>query len=680
MKQKPSSHSYTNALIHESSPYLLQHAHNPVNWHAWNDTSLQKAQQEKKLILVSIGYSACHWCHVMEQESFEDLEVAALMNRYFICIKVDREERPDVDKMYMDAVQLVSGRGGWPLNCFALPDGRPVWGGTYFPKEEWIKVLQKIQQLYETEGVKLEEQAVQLVAGLVKYGMAGIGRKPGRISRDVVEKFYLNLRESFDTEQGGSKGAPKFPMPVHLHFLMQYAWYTKDIRAQKQLELSLDKMAMGGIYDQIGGGFARYSVDARWHVPHFEKMLYDNAQLIALYADAWRFTQKPLYRRVVEQSLEFIERELAAGQGAYYSALDADSEGEEGRFYVWTETEFDQLFGSDATLYKAWFGVGKAALWEQGKNVLVSPVEIGVFADKWELDEAELRRKTEAARSVLLAAREKRARPGLDDKILTAWNALMIKAWVGACKAFKEQKYLLKAQQTAKFLLENLMAADGSLYRSYKNEQARIVAFLDDYVLLADALLALFEVDPQEKWLDAARGLADISIRLFSDEENGLFFYTAKGHSHLAVRQYETTDQVIPSSNAVMAGVLMRLGQLLDRPAYSLRAKKEVQRMVDQAVAAPSAFCQWGVLLLSYIHSQYVLTLTGPRAKEFSQELLAAYQPNAYLLFAEKEAALSYFENRFVDGETLFYVCEGTACKIPVRTVGEALLQMAPKR
>ncbi|HFB61375.1 MAG TPA: thioredoxin domain-containing protein, partial [Bacteroidetes bacterium] len=438
-QQKPmdtKQHRYTNHLIHETSPYLLQHAHNPVDWYPWGKEAFEKARRENKLVLVSIGYAACHWCHVMEKESFENEDVAGFMNDHFVCIKVDREQRPDVDHQYMDAVQLLTGRGGWPLNCFALPDGRPVWGGTYFPPKQWMSVLDHLNRLWQNEPQKLKEQAGQLARGIRQNNLLRLSATGRPFKKSDLDKALTSWRRHFDLTWGGSSGAPKFPMPSNYRFLLNQYYHNGDKSLLHYVELSLEKMAQGGIDDHLGGGFARYSTDSRWEVPHFEKMLYDNAQLLSLYAEAYRLTRKPLYKQVVYQTAGFLQRELLSPDGGFYASLDADSEGGEGNFYVWTKKETDSLLGEEAPLFNAAYSVTAAGNWETGKNVLFVQKDLKTLAGNFHLTPQEAEKRLASCRRKLFEARSRRTRPATDTKVLTSWNALTITGLLSAYGAF----------------------------------------------------------------------------------------------------------------------------------------------------------------------------------------------------------------------------------------------------
>ncbi|HEU5365848.1 MAG TPA: thioredoxin domain-containing protein, partial [Hanamia sp.] len=473
-----------NSLINETSPYLLQHANNPVNWNAWNEKTLEKARQENKMLLISIGYAACHWCHVMEHESFENEEVASVMNENFICIKVDREERPDVDQVYMNAAYLINGNGGWPLNALAMPDGKPFFAGTYYPKENWIKLLEYFAAIYKNEPQKLQEQAENVSRGIRDIEHIPMNTNPVSFSENDLNKMFFLFQKRIDLQYGGTKGGMKFAMPSIWEFLLEYHYFTKNVEALNAVEITLNNMANGGIYDQVGGGFSRYATDVKWHVPHFEKMLYDNAQLVSLYSHAFQVYKNPLYKKVVYETLRFINRELTSPKGGFYSSLDADTEGQEGKYYVWSEKEIKDILKDDAEFYSDYFGITKEGNWEENKNI--PDFNFGkndLAANK------EITQKLIFLNQKLFEEREKRIRPATDDKILTSWNALMAKGFIDAYKAFGEENFLNSAKQNIDFLLKNICTENNSLYRNYKNGKATIHGFLDDYVFFITALI-----------------------------------------------------------------------------------------------------------------------------------------------------------------------------------------------
>lgn len=651
---------YTNRLINENSPYLLQHAHNPVNWYPWGDEAFGKARTENKLVLVSIGYAACHWCHVMEHESFEDEEVAAVMNEHFVCIKVDREERPDIDQVYMDAVQLLTQRGGWPLNCFALPDGRPVYGGTYFPRNNWIEVLQSLHHVFVNEYDKVVEQANAITAGLSDISPLLTTQSLQDFDPAYVDKYFKTLVSAFDLVEGGSKGAPKFPMPVIYEFLIRYYFQTKNTKVLDFVNLTLDKMALGGIYDQLGGGFARYSTDERWFAPHFEKMLYDNAQLVSLYSKVYKITKNENYKNIVIQTLEFIERELTSPDGAFYSSLDADSEGEEGKFYVWSRQEIDSLLGERSDEFCKYYQVTQEGNWEPGKNIL--------FPDEFPPESPVLLE----CKQILLTERAKRIRPGLDSKILCSWNALMIEAWLDAYTAFNNRDYYEKALTGAVYLEQNNLEK-GKVWRVNQNGKL-INGFLDDYAYLSKAYLRLFQISCNEKWLQTARTIADHAITHFADKDTGMFFYTSDEDTPLAVRKHELHDNVTPSSNAVMANVLLELGRYYEHEPYRDRAVKMLKNVSESILQYAWYHAVWARVVCELTYPAFEVAITGPLAREKVQELESQYLPHLLICGSPVESFLPLLEKRFKPGETWLYVCENRSCKLPV-TSTEAVLE-----
>ncbi len=672
-KEKTMENRKANALINETSPYLLQHAYNPVQWNAWNDETLARAKKEGKLLLISIGYSSCHWCHVMEHESFENEEVAAFMNKYFINVKVDREERPDVDQIYMTAVQLITGSGGWPLNCIALPDGRPVWGGTYFRKDQWMNSLRQVAEMYENNPEKIEEYAQNLLEGIVQNKAIAPTKNEAAFSQEIADAMFVNMSRRFDKKNGGPDKAPKFPMPGNYEFLLNYGVLRDDPKALAQVELTLDKMAQGGIYDQIGGGFARYSTDVIWKAPHFEKMLYDNAQLISLYSKGFMVFGKAEYKTVVCETIDFLEREMRGSKGQFYSALDADSEGEEGLFYVWKPDELQDLLGEDWALFQKYYNVNNNGAWE-GSYILLRRESDSAFAEEHEMNLGDLEAKVKTWKKTLLKARAKRVRPGLDDKALTSWNALMIKGFVDAYVAINENDYLKKALHLANFIEQNLRQPDGHLLHSYKNNISKIDGFLEDYALLAEAYIKLYEVSGDEKWLHLAEADVKYAIKYFQDPNSVLFYFTSAQAKSLVANNIEKEDNVIPSSNAVMATNLFYLSRLSGNLKYEEQATEMLKYLQDDLARYPGGYTQWGQLLLNITFNYYEIAVVGKQAES---EILAfrrsQYQPNIVWAFAEKESEVELLQSRYVKGETLIYVCESGVCKLPVKTIEEAV-------
>jgi uncharacterized protein YyaL (SSP411 family) len=680
MSTPSSAPRHTNRLIRQTSPYLLQHAHNPVDWRAWDDEALEAAVREDKLILVSIGYSACHWCHVMERESFEDEGIAALMNEHFVCIKVDREERPDVDQVYMNAVQLISGHGGWPLNCFALPDGRPVYGGTYYRPGQWKEVLRSLADLWRDDREKVLRYAERLtegVRGSERIGAPeGAGEGRGPFSPDEARAMAAAWMPLMDRDEGGMNRAPKFPMPSNWRFLLRHAVALRDDGVMAQVRLTLDRMAMGGIYDHLGGGFARYSTDSLWKVPHFEKMLYDNAQLLELYAEAYQATGDPLYRTVVEETAAFVERELTSPEGVFYSALDADSEGVEGKYYVWTKEELEAALGDRFPLFRDAYHVDSKGYWEGGNYILLRRERDGELAAAAGLGLEEWARAIDGCRRDLLAIRGKRVRPGLDDKTLTSWNAMMAKGFLSAYGALGDARYLGIARRNLEFLHGRARREDGSYHRTYKEGRFAISGFLEDYAFMAEACLALYQATFEEKWLSAAREAAGFALAHFRDPGSGLCYFTSDLDKPLVARKMEIMDNVIPSSNSVLARALFHLSAFSGEAAYREAAEAMLSRVRDQLPTYGSGFSNWGMLLLDLALPFHEVVVTGPGAEDAARDLRACYLPDAVLAGGEAEGSVPLLEGRHQEGRTLIHVCRDRVCGLPVSTVAEALVQL----
>lgn len=668
-----------NRLIHETSPYLLQHAHNPVDWYPYGKEAFSVAKAGNKPILISIGYSACHWCHVMEHECFSQSEVAEIMNRLFVCIKVDREERPDVDQVYMGAVQLLNNSGGWPLNCFALPDGLPFWGGTYFRPEQWLDLLSQISNLYTNSYTELLAQADRIQKGVAESGLITMPDNPDAITTGMANDIFDQLSWSFDTELGGFRGAPKFPMPVVWQFVLCYHRLSKMTEPLEQLKTTLRRMAFGGIFDQIGGGFARYSTDASWKVPHFEKMLYDNAQLVSLYANAFRVTGEHLYAEVVEKTISFVFRELTSPHGIFYSALDADSEGREGSFYVWTKDQLKDILPEYSDLLSDYWGVDGAGLWEKGQSILVRPVDDEVFASREHLSVEELKQLVKMAGKKLLIERSKRVRPGLDDKAILSWNALMIKALANGYMALGNQAWLDVAIRAADFIRYNFNDSKGNLNRIWKNGSSRIDALLDDYAFLADAYLALYQVTFDEKWIFRADELVSTVYRRFKDDPGHLFWYSPTRNPvsdtmPAVTRMMVTTDGVEPSGNAVMADVLTSLGHYLENPDYLTKADAMINTLQKNFVAYPSSYAAWAKLALSRVRGVTTLVITGPDALKNASLLNRRFFTEGLIAAAENSSKLPVFANRFIPNQNLIFSCHNSTCAPPVTSIDDLLI------
>ncbi|WP_295771873.1 thioredoxin domain-containing protein [uncultured Mucilaginibacter sp.] len=666
-----------NRLANSASPYLLQHANNPVDWYPWGTEALQRAKDENKLILVSIGYSACHWCHVMEHESFEDAEVAALMNEHFVCIKVDREERPDVDQIYMSAIQLMTNRGGWPLNCICLPDQRPIYGGTYYQKHDWMNILMSLADFYYNRPDEAIEYAVRLTEGIQQYETVKLITEEPEYDLNDLQTIVANWKKYLDATEGGMGRAPKFPMPNNWLFLMRYAHHIKDDSLAQLVKLTLHKMAFGGIYDHIGGGFARYSVDGRWHVPHFEKMLYDNAQLIGLYAEAYAWSNNDLYKEVVEQTIDFTERELTSPDYGFYSALDADSEGVEGKFYTFTKPEIEEILGDDADLFYIYYHVVDDGNWEEEHtNVFYRKEQDALLAKTLGLTTEELQTAIAAAKLKVFEARATRIRPGLDNKILASWNGLMLKGLCEAYRVFDKEAYLQLALNNAKFIQQNLINADGRLTRIYKidAQDEKPVAFLDDYANVIEAYLALYEVTFDFQWLTVARDLADKAIELYLNEVDGMFFYTAADDEQLIARKSEIMDGVISSSNSVMARNLKRLGMLYEISRYEEISAQLLRNVMPFMGKYGSSYSNWCLLLLEEISGLYEVAITGNDADDMRAEMEQFYIPDKIMLGGNEEN-LPLLQNRTGE-DTRIFVCKDKTCGLPALSAAEAVKQI----
>jgi uncharacterized protein YyaL (SSP411 family) len=664
-----------NRLSRETSPYLLQHADNPVDWFPWGDEALQRAVELDRPIFLSVGYSACHWCHVMERESFTDQQTAELMNANFVCIKVDREERPDVDSIYMDAVQTMTGRGGWPMSAFLTPQGRPFYAGTYYPKEpmhgmpSFRQVLAGIAEAWRDRRDEIESQAGSITDALQRLASAppAAWAEPGDVSRAAMAR----LSESFDQRWGGFGGAPKFPQPMVMEFLLRQV--VREVAgAEQMLTITLDRMAAGGMYDQVGGGFARYSTDASWHVPHFEKMLYDNAQLAQVYVRAWQVTHNERYKEVATETLDYLLREMRDPAGGFWSSQDADSEGVEGKFYAWSWDELVDLVGAD--IAEA-FGALPKGNWPeggQGANVLVRPEDV---------------EQVEGGRETLRRARELRVRPATDDKVLTSWNAMAIKAFAEASRVFGRPDYLDAATECAEFVLTTLRDPSGRLIRSWRAGKQGAAGFADDHALMASACLALYETTFQPRWFHEARVLADKLLALFFDEANGGFFQSGSDAGELVIRPKELSDGAVPSGNSAAAEVLARLALFTGEGSYERAAHGALALVTEAMSRAPSGFgtalCALDLVRGPTIQIAIVGEPSDPRTKELVEAASQRYRPNAVLAVASPadKTSLSSIEllsgRAQVDGSPTAFVCEHFACRLPV-TTPEALTAQLP--
>jgi len=673
-------HEHTNALIQETSPYLLQHAHNPVNWFPWGEEALQKATDENKLVIVSVGYAACHWCHVMEHESFEDEEVANYMNEHFICIKVDKEERPDIDDVYMTACNLLTGQGGWPLNAVTLPDGKPFFAGTYFPKDDWIKILNQIVDLKTTDYGKIVESANQISQGIQETDLIEVYTGSVDWTDASLSAIKNKFLKRIDFVEGGKVGAPKFPMPNNYEFLLKYGDRYNDKKALQAVELTLDKMARGGIYDQLGGGFARYSTDSEWLAPHFEKMLYDNGQLISLYSQAYQVMKKPLYLEVVDESIEFVKRELMSDDYGFYSSLDADSEGEEGKFYVFSEKEVDSIITDalDLKYFKKVYDVTKGGNWEH-TNILNKPTSITKMASKLGLKETELKSSLDRSRKALFDYRASRIRPGLDDKILASWNGLMLKGLIDAYNATGNDDYLGLALRNAKFIKQNFIKSDYRMDRNYKNGKSSINAFLDDYALVASAFHSLYEATFDQSWLNISNNLVDYTLKHFNNDLTQMFNFTSDLDPPLIARKTENDDNVIPGSNSMMARNLHRIGSLYYNKEWLDKGTQMLKNMHEEISksSAPDFYSNWLQLYFDKVNPPYEVAIIGENASTLRSQISKKYLGNTLLLGGKNEGDLPLLKNKLQEGQTTIYVCQNKVCKLPVYSAVEALKLMA---
>ncbi len=661
-----------NQLQFENSPYLKQHAHNPVHWMPWGEEALTKAKNENKLIIISIGYSACHWCHVMERESFENEAIAETMNKFYVPIKIDREERPDIDQIYMIAVQLMTNAGGWPLNCICLPDGRPIYGGTYFKSHDWQNILLQIAQMWEEQPQVAIEYASKLTNGIHRSERLPIHPIPEQYTQQDLLDIVNPWIDLFDKQDGGYNRAPKFPLPNNWVFLLRYGVLSNNQQLVDHVHFTLQKMASGGIYDQIGGGFSRYAVDSHWHIPHFEKMLYDNGQLLSLYSEAYQ--QRPLrfYKRLVDEIVEWAEREMFAENMGFYSALDADSEGVEGKYYSFSKTEIEHILGEDAELFISYFHITAEGNWtEESTNIPFLDLEADIMAldagytpDEWDIYLKEVKNK-------LYTYREKRVRPGLDHKQLATWNALMLKGLLDAYRVFDNEKYLRLALQNAKFIIKELVKADGTMLHQPKDHNRKIGGFLDDYAFTIEAFVTLYETTFEEYWLTQAHILLDKAIELFYDVEKKVFFYTADQSEKLIARKSEIMDNVIPSSNSTIGRQLKNLGLLLDEENYTAIADQLLANVFPQIKSYGSAYSNWAILLLEEIYGKNEIALTGKDSVTWRKLLDKHYIPNKITLGGTKSNLPLLLNRQGIESKA--YLCKNKTCSLPQDSIASLL-------
>lgn len=682
-------HKHTNHLSGETSPYLLQHAHNPVEWYPWGEEALEKARTENKPILLSIGYSACHWCHVMERESFENEEIAELMNENFVNIKVDREERPDLDQIYMNAVQLMTRHGGWPMTVFLTPEGVPFYGGTYFPPEDrynmpgFPKVLMAVSEAYRTRPDEVTEMAVSMLEELRRMDVAR--SSSGMISIDLLEGAFRQMARGYDKRYGGFGGAPKFPAPMNLEFCLRTFYRTGNREALEMVEHTARHMAEGGMYDQLGGGFHRYSTDAQWLVPHFEKMLYDNALLSRLYLHVCQQTGDDFYRRIVCETLDYVLREMTDESGGFYSTQDADSEGHEGKFFVWTPDEVKETLGEpDAAIFSSFYDITPGGNFE-GKSIPNINDSLEGVAGEANVKVEHLKEVLERGRRKLFEAREQRIKPGRDEKILTAWNGLMLASFAEAGAILERPDYTEAARKNARFVLDNLRR-DGLLLRTYKDGQAKLNGYLEDYSFLADGLLQLYEATGELLWLEEAQSVVERMIEEFWDEESGGFYYTGQSHEELIVRSKDYFDNATPSGNSVAAEVLLRLGILTGREDYTRKAVTIFRLMRDTVERYSSAFGRLLCALDFYLSSPKEIAVIGqPDSADthgLLREVWSPYLPNKVVALSVEgdrraaEIVPLLRERTSLDGQATAYVCENYTCQRPTTSAEDLAVQL----
>jgi uncharacterized protein YyaL (SSP411 family) len=667
----------SNRLIHSTSPYLLQHAHNPVDWFEWSSEALEKAKAEDKPILVSIGYSSCHWCHVMERESFENDQVAEVMNSFFVCIKVDREERPDIDQIYMDAVQAMGVNGGWPLNVFLTSDQKPFFGGTYFTPQVWTQVLTNINSAFKTRRDDILASAETLTSHLASQGINQFRKKEDEKEfKQAIDSMYQQLENKFDLTWGGLDRAPKFIMPSIWLWLLRYWKISKNETALRHTLFTLKRIGHGGIYDQVGGGFARYSVDGEWFAPHFEKMLYDNAQLLSLYSEAYSISKDEYFKSIVTETFEWLQREMTNSDGGFYSALDADSEGVEGKYYIWTYDELVNLCEPHGKLVADYFEAIPHGNWEHGANILKQSEVVQPLLDRYKISERELTTIIQSAKQKLLSVREKRIKPGLDDKILTGWNGMMITGLVDAYHAFGDEKFLQAAKKNAQFIQNNL-AENNKLFRSFKGKRSTTAGFLEDYAFVIQAFIKLYQATFDELLLQQAKALTDFTLENFHDKKESYFYFTSAQSEKLIARKKEIFDNVIPASNGIMAQNLFHLGILLDREDWKQLAISMASELSHLIYNEPNYMSNWGIALTEINYGVAEVAFTGKNSLQLKNEFTRSYQPFALVMGTQTTSALPLLADKLTrDDTSMIYVCYDKTCRLPVREVNEAIKEL----
>jgi len=681
-------HLFTNKLINETSPYLLQHAHNPVNWFPWGDEALDKARKENKPILVSIGYSACHWCHVMERESFEDEETARLMNEHFVNIKIDREERPDLDHIYMDAVQAMTGSGGWPLNVFLTPAAKPFYGGTYFPpkrafnRPSWQEVLLGVTEAFTQRRNEIDAQAENLTEHLLQSNAFGISSQ-GEINvftKEKINEAFENIMKNADKKWGGFGKAPKFPQSFVIQYLLRFFYATENKEALEQALLSIDKMIEGGIYDQVGGGFARYSTDTEWLVPHFEKMLYDNALLVSVISEAYQITNDKRYKEVIEETVHFVQRELMHPEGGFYAALDADSEGEEGKFYVWDHEEVIELLKEDGVIFCDFFDIKPGGNWEE-KNILQRKKTEEIFCSEKNISLEELQRIIQKGKGILLEKRSKRIRPQTDDKILLGWNALMTTSLCKAFAATGNESCKKLAINNMQFLLKKVSNNNTvDFFHSWKNDLAKQPAFLDDYAFLIQALIQLQEITGDTNYLEKAKMITEHVLEKFNDSATIFFFYTNTNQTDVIVRKKEVYDGAQPSGNAIMADNLYRLGLYFDKSHWKEKSIQMVSSLINAIVRYPTSFGAWACILLEISVGISEIVIISEESQRILIQVLKEYIPHKVIMSAtDGSNSFPLLSGKEKNKGAALYLCRDYTCENPVSSIS-ALIDLIRRK
>ncbi|WP_340157450.1 thioredoxin domain-containing protein [uncultured Maribacter sp.] len=666
------NHQFTNELIKETSPYLLQHAHNPVNWKPWSNEAFKKASDENKLVVLSVGYSTCHWCHVMEEESFEDLEVAKLMNEKFVSIKVDREERPDLDMVYQTALQLVNGTGGWPMNAIIMPNGSPVFLGTYHEKENWKNILLKFSTEYEKNPDKMQEYATMLSEGVQEVYNQPANQIANVISPNKIENGISSWSSLWDNEWGGNQGEQKFILPTNLIMLLDYAVLEQDENAKNHVLKTLNSVVHGGIYDHVDGGFFRYSTDHMWKVPHFEKMLYDNAQLINLLSKAYKLTRNEEFKVAVEETFKFLHTEMRNEQGGYFSAMDADTDGEEGLYYIWKKDELQDLLQNDFELFAQYYGIVDGEVWENGNFVLNNKISKSEFLQTNTLNEEQLNEKLGKWKKLLNQARQKRTKPKKDYKILTSWNALLIDGYLEAYKAFGDDNYLNEAISVFNYLTANNYT-NGQLVHSYTKDSKQREVFLEDFAFLAKSAFSLFEVTMETKYLDFSKELMQNAEQKYKSN-SVLYYYNIA--NDLVPSIINTSDGVVPSANAIMAQNFLKIGHLEYNTDYLQKAETMGALVTSDFENHAVGYGAWGSLLLQQAYPFYEIVIVGENAEQLLSQMSKTYIANTILVGSKSESEISLFKDRYIDEYTFIYVCQNNTCKLPVKTIDEGFQQM----